>query len=432
MDNTKLIQFTGATRDISAAEITARTNGAGDRYISYVDKEAADKAYDGIRSKLKNWMLADNLVVLCGAGASITTGLSGKNLDDKELKYTGKTVGHIWSECKKKIDAADVAKLQTILKEEDEDFQLERFISKLDTFVSANQHSTDASLIDTVAKCVEVKATIIEILKAECGLVLHETAPHEKFLRNILTSRKRSQKRMQLYTLNYDTLFEQAAQEINATIIDGFSFNRTPTFNGSNYDLDVVKREHHRVHHEENYEEKVFQLFKLHGSLDWRELKDEEGADEDTRVIRVQDIDAPGTTVFIPPSAQKYEQSYAMPYFEMMSRFQQTMRRESTVLLVVGYSFSDAHINRVILEALASNLNFEIVVVSPGVGASNQIGVPKLLQEKIAKKRTGITLISDTFQGFVEAMPILATDLDNENSEENPVVSKDPEPKIGG
>ena len=55
----------------------------------------------------------------------------------------------------------------------------------------------------------------------------------------------------------------------NFTIIDGFSFSLPRVFSGRNFDLDIVSRNNSRVKEEDNFIQKVFHLYKLHGSVDW-------------------------------------------------------------------------------------------------------------------------------------------------------------------
>lgn len=102
-----------------------------------------------------------------------------------------------------------------------------------------------------------------------CRLKLDVTNKHHQDFIRKLTARKPSEARVQLYTTNYDTLFEQAAQKMNYTIIDGFSFSYPRIFNGANFNHDIVFREHTRVKQEESFIPNVIQLFKLHGSIDW-------------------------------------------------------------------------------------------------------------------------------------------------------------------
>ena len=400
----QLFKYSGIPEKLVKITVSEKTSKSG-KYTVYSDEKNARATYssEDIGGRIKRWILSENLVVLSGAGTSITTDDIGGPLDSGKYKYTGKTVWHIWEKCKKELDDAVIQSLQKELHEPDDDFQLERFISKLEIFISANSKSGTKELQELVKACEETREKIIQILKDECNLSLADTAPHPKFLRDLMAAR-RDKARMQLYTLNYDTLFEQAAENLSATVIDGFAFARNPVFNGTNFDLDVVKREKNRIQHNENYEEKVFQLYKLHGSLDWRKDKDTQ------KIVRVQDVSDTRETIFIPPSVHKFEQSYDMPYFEMMSRFQQSLRKENTTLIIIGYSFSDGHINRVIQEALNSNLNFELVVLSPKICGPGDGGLVKELHQLIDNGQNNITLISDTFQRFTRNIPSIISD----------------------
>ena len=51
------------------------------------------------------------------------------------------------------------------------------------------------------------------------------------------------------------------------------------------------------------------------------------------------------------PKDSKYESSYEQPFFEMMARFQQSLRKENVMLVCIGFSFNDKHIVTVIQEA---------------------------------------------------------------------------------
>src|SRR5690606_29025258 len=97
-------------------------------------------------------------------------------------------------------------------------------------------------------------------------------------------------------------------------------------FSGRYFDYDIVNRENSRIKQEESFVAKVFHLYKLHGSLNW-ERKNED-------VILSEKTDNP---LVIYPASEKYESSYEQPYFEMMSRFQQSLRKENTVLYVIGF-----------------------------------------------------------------------------------------------
>ncbi|EPE00916.1 hypothetical protein [Capnocytophaga sp. oral taxon 336] len=70
----------------------------------------------------------------------------------------------------------------------------------------------------------------------------------------------------------------------------------------------------------------------------------------------------PDNHLIIYPSSEKYESSYEQPYFEMMSRFQQALRKEETLLIVIG--FGDKHIRNVVLEAVNQNPSFQLLIVN--------------------------------------------------------------------
>lgn len=189
-----------------------------------------------------------------------------------------------------------------------------------------------------------------------CRLKLDENNHHHQDFLRKLTARKPGDPRVQLYTTNYDTLFEQAATRLNYTIIDGFSFSYPRVFNGSNFDRDIVFREKTRIHQEESFIPGVFQLFKLHGSVDWHKA-------ENGIISQRENVERP---CIIYPANEKYESSYEQPYFEMMSHLQQTLRKEGTLLIIAGFGFQDKHIQNVIREAVLQNYNFHLFIVCFG------------------------------------------------------------------
>ena len=113
----------------------------------------------------------------------------------------------------------------------------------------------------------------IDDFKGYRTIIMPENAPHKEFLKRI-TARKLKHNRLKLFTTNYDMLFEQAANECGFTMIDGFTFTFPRVFNGNNYDYDIVIRKNSRITAQENYANKVFHLYKLHGSLDWERDKE--------------------------------------------------------------------------------------------------------------------------------------------------------------
>jgi hypothetical protein len=236
-------------------------------------------------------------------------------------------------------------------------------------------------------------------------LQLPSNSPHQLFLAK-LTARKLKYSRVKIVTLNYDTLFEQAAVQGGHTIIDGFSFSFPRTFGGRYFDYDLVIRENSRIENEENYVGKLFHLYKPHGSLDWKK--------SESAVIKDNSCNDP---LIIYPRDSKYENSYEQPFFEMMSRFQQSLRVKNSLLISIGFSFYDKHIRAMILEATVINPSFRLLVVDPSIAYNSHMEELRSL----ASERNNIVLINENFVDFASEYPFPQSYLtsDEKNNLEN-------------
>ena len=178
------------------------------------------------------------VVILAAAGTSLNNG----------SKRKGKTREGLWDEGLKSInDLCDI-----LWRNETEKSQRIKDDKDIESLLSH---------VLLVEKIDEAKATRLKpfredlerIIREECRLTLDvNAAPHKTFLDKI-TARKASEPRVQLFTTNYDTLFEQAAQEGGYAVIDGFSFTFPRTFSGRYFDYDIVQRERTRLKNEESF-----------------------------------------------------------------------------------------------------------------------------------------------------------------------------------
>ena len=142
-----------------------------------------------------------------------------------------------------------------------------------------------------------------------------------------------------------------------------------------------------------------------HGSLTW----------ERTEQGRVQQVDSTESPLIVYPASDKYESSYEQPYFEMMSRFQQALRRENTLLIVLGFGFKDKHIQNVILEAVNQNPSFQLVVVNyNGDGKIDRKELKEYFDGNEVKRN--VSIVFDTFKNFTESFPENKTYSSNEES----------------
>lgn len=341
----------------------------------------------------------ENLVILTGAGSSVGIGkdiLIGE--ETKERK--GRLLAQLWDDVKEVISEETLYEFCKLVKYEDKfknEGEEEQYVKNLEKLLSlANisknyvEHTPDKDkekiVIEDVIKKIE------DVIKTNCTLKLPENAPHTLFIEKI-TKRKVTLPRAKIFTLNYDTLFEQAGRKKNFTIIDGFSFSHPRTFSGRNFDLDIVSRNSSRVKEEDNFIQKVFHLYKPHGSIDW--------TNEENLIIQKDGSVKP---LMIYPKDSKYESSYEQPYFEMMSRFQQNVRNENTLLICIGFSFNDKHIVTAIVEALEQNPGFQLMVVNKGIDNWSKSFNPIF---EAAKIHSNIVLVDEVFEDFAKYYPDL-------------------------
>ena len=325
----------------------------------------------------------ENLVLLTGAGSSIGWGCDGK---------LGKSMVDLWDG------------VETLLTPE----LFQQFLE----FILYNDRWSDGEIVKNLEKVLSMATPAIpyinsetidlnglvnrikEYIKEACKLTLPDDAPHSLLL-NKMTKRKVTLPRFKLFTLNYDTMFEQAASKNNFTVIDGFSFGMPRVFSGRNFDYDIVSRNQSRVKEEDNFIEKVFHLYKLHGSVNWEK--------NENKIYQRDNLESP---LMIYPHQSKYESSYEQPYFEMMSRFQNSLRKENVFLITIGFSFGDKHIVTSIIEALEQNPSFQLMIINRSIDENNENLKPFI---EAAKRYSNITIIAETFEDFAYNYPDLQT-----------------------
>jgi SIR2-like domain len=137
---------------------------------------------------------------------------------------------------------------------------------------------------------------------------------------------------VEIFTTNYDLLFEQALERGKVSYFDGFTGASEPFFDPSTVSgNDLPPR--------------WVRLWKLHGSLGWK-------LNHAGEVIRIGDKTA---THLVFPEHLKYDQTQKAPYTALFDRLRSFLMTSDTLLIVSGFSFADAHISALIEECLAAN-----------------------------------------------------------------------------
>ena len=144
---------------------------------------------------------------------------------------------------------------------------------------------------------------------------------------------------VELFTPNYDLLLEQALEQCRVPYFDGFVGSHSTFFDVASIEQDSLPARWSR-------------LWKLHGSINW--WRTSQGNVE--RRTGGGNGGAEGRQM-IYPSHLKYDQSRRLPYLAMLDRLKAFLSRGQSVMITCGYSFSDQHLNEVILQGLAGNPN---------------------------------------------------------------------------
>jgi hypothetical protein len=221
---------------------------------------------------------------------------------------------------------------------------------------------------------------------AECALKLPEPesysvnsiSPHLPFLAKLVARLGRAH----LFTLNYDTLFEQALEIFGIQYFDGFTGRTDARFDPSVYGLDVYYPGEVAEGRVRRFN-KFLHLYKLHGSIHWQVRNEEIRARHpdlsdfisyhtlgiEQKPARLEEITKQLPPVGILPTANKFTQTLTMPFAHLFRSFQIRLSAPQTFLLVLGYDFGDDHVSRII-EAALMNPSLVMLVVEPNPDSS--------------------------------------------------------------
>ena len=150
---------------------------------------------------------------------------------------------------------------------------------------------------------------------------------------------------LEVFTTNYDVLFERAFEASLVPIFDGFVGTYHPFFYPECLDDDDLLPKSRWI-----------RLWKLHGSVNWHV----EDGTTGKRITRGQDNES-GELIL--PSHRKYDESRKQPFVAYMDRLSRILSSEYALLITCGYSFSDEHINAILYGALDNRNTGNIIAL---------------------------------------------------------------------
>lgn len=331
-----------------------------------------------VREHLSSLLQVKNLVVLLGSGASFHLG------SPKTRDLTNEQVVNLISEAGGQPTEEDKELLATINPTNSGD--LEKLLNGLQLASSlAAQAGHDAVTLGSEPGARSYPKGQVDGLRQRINRALAEAcrlpkagrsldAPfdadpllaHRTFLARIIRNRRASLPRPRVFTTNYDLVIERALDELGYPYIDGFSGTVDRRLNLAFYGLDF-----HRV---ETTTQSVLAradgalyLHKVHGSLNWRSSTDRDRL-TGLESLEVKQSDASAGNddlVLIYPTSAKEGDTLAYPYSDLLRLLGDAVQQEDTAVIVAGYGFADAHINRLLLRSLATNSALNILVADP-------------------------------------------------------------------
>ena len=173
---------------------------------------------------------------------------------------------------------------------------------------------------------------------------------HDFYMKTVARGRKNP---INIFTTNYDLYNEQALDSLSFPYNNGFIGTYKRSFNPASYkyayveDMNLSKNVWERVPN-------FYNLYKIHGSISW--IKNDNKIYE-IDYEHINDDD----TVMIYPTPLKDRPTLMTPYSDLFRAMETALLKKNSVLITLGYSFADDHINRLILNSLAIP-TFKLVV----------------------------------------------------------------------
>ena len=234
------------------------------------------------------------------------------------------------------------------------------------------ESSGDQELILSLKKDFFTKSILptIDASKLEIGEA--ERVRFFSLLKRIIENRQSSilHKIINVFTTNYDLLIESACEHANAEYIDGFSGRLTPSFSTANYGV-ILSRQ--TSISSMTSEVVTFNLYKVHGSLNWKCENDKivrnnhhQAITEINNHLHAEDFETyySNLSIINPTKAKLQETVLNVNYYDQLRMYCNELEKRNTLLIAFGFSFADEHILQMTTRALKGNPTFSLIIFS--------------------------------------------------------------------
>lgn len=210
-------------------------------------------------------------------------------------------------------------------------------------------------------------------------------------------------KQLNIFSTNIDTFVERAAEDSNVEFNDGFIGSINPVFNEANFQKSVIKSS---LHFQNSTELPVFNLLKMHGSINWRiendiihndfsldliqKINDAVSELEKVELLVSYDeqdlnnmisaamkinvtkkktvllkhfISEYEQLIIVNPTKKKFSETVTdVHFYELMRLYSNSLEKENSLLFVMGFSFADEHILNLTKRALQTNPTLLVII----------------------------------------------------------------------
>ncbi|MUP45855.1 hypothetical protein E0K83_08860 [Gramella sp. BOM4] len=267
-------------------------------------------------------------------------------------------------------------------------------------------------------KCIEKNIELLNI-SDDSNETLNNYVNLLSALNTILAKRSSNlvSKQVNLFTTNMDVFLDIALEKLNYAYNDGFSGRMNTKFGTENFHNIINKVS---SYYEYQSATPLFNLFKLHGSLNWKynKKKDEIQYDsqfestkklsklqfEDAELVncfegdgkflnfsdiykeakskdlsKIQDkidefLKEYDNLIMVNPNKEKFEETtLKLSYYELLRMYSNNLEKENSVLFVTGFSFADEHIRTITLRTAKSNPTLLIIIFAYDESAEKEI-----------------------------------------------------------
>ncbi|MEI9810935.1 MAG: SIR2 family protein [Bacteroidota bacterium] len=336
-------------------------------------------------------MCSDNIVFLLGAGASIDAGIPTLNkmmqlYEEKKLRVDrkdGKKVNEKLYDYFKRRSASRQYSLNSSANIEDMLAVMEDFIQmqegKKPMYNLVGNWDKELMAIigynfnDIVVLRDDLKKHVIEQLTEEWKGDKGKQLDYFHFLFYLQAQIGGV---MKIFTLNHDRSIEESYRRYYASHFNpGGGEPKEATLLETGFGDKIIRNNEYEYRPDMFFdpgnfdvEKKAIKLYKLHGSIDWQTENED----------RIRLVKKPAVSEVIFGISQKYksEEPYSLLYPEFKKALAGT-GTQARMLVIVGYSFNDPHINDAIRAAMHSNSKLKILICEPGLCETQYFGLPQ-------------------------------------------------------